>query len=233
MNARVNEIFYSLSGEGISQGIPTVFVRFAGCSLRCGVVASRKLWCDTGYALSNTAGQEMSLDAILEKVEALSGTPTQILLTGGEPLEGERKNFCSEFAKIVYEKRHNSIFAFTRVETNGKEEIQNLQNMVFSIDYKLPGSGMEEHMNKENFHYIQKRNNPLDEVKFVVRDKTDFDRSIEVIQDFKLKQNLIFSSVYSELKPQVLADWLKEVNVIGARLSIQLHKYLWGEVRGV
>jgi 7-carboxy-7-deazaguanine synthase len=231
--AIVNEIFYSISGEGISQGIPTVFVRFAGCSLRCGLDGKRKLWCDTGYALSDKAGVEMDLDSILEKVESFSKRPTQILLTGGEPLEGEKKFFCSQIAKKVYLKRHNSNFAFTRIETNGKENIQNLEYMVFSIDYKLPGSGMESEMNRDNFHFIKSRNNLLDEVKFVVRDRIDFERSLEVIKEFQLNQNLIFSSVYHDLKPAVLADWLKEENIPGARLSIQLHKNLWGEERGV
>ncbi|MBK8395268.1 MAG: 4Fe-4S cluster-binding domain-containing protein [Leptospiraceae bacterium] len=233
MIAKVNEIFYSLSGEGVSQGIPTVFIRLAGCSLRCGLDGTRKLWCDTGYALSDQAGKEMSLEEVLETVESYSATPTQILLTGGEPLEGEKKFFCAEFAKMVSLKRHNSIFAFTRVETNGKENIQDLKHMVFSIDYKLPGSGMESEMNRNNFHFIKDRNNPLDEVKFVIRDRIDFERSLEVIQEFKLNQNLIYSSVYKDLKPAVLADWLKENNILGAKFSIQLHKYLWGEVKGV
>lgn len=231
--AIVNEIFYSLSGEGVSQGIPTVFVRFAGCGLRCGLDGARKLWCDTGYALSEKAGVEMSAEEILSKVNASSKSPTQILFTGGEPLEGEKKFFCAELAKMVYLKRHNSTFAFTRVETNGKENIQDLKHMVFSIDYKLPGSGMEFQMNRDNFHFIKERNNPLDEVKFVVRDRADFDRSREVITEFQLNQNLIFSSVYHDLKPVVLAEWLKAENIPGARLSIQLHKYLWGEAHGV
>jgi 7-carboxy-7-deazaguanine synthase len=92
---------------------------------------------------------------------------------------------------------------------------------------------MESQMNRDNFHSIKERNNPLDEVKFVVRDRADFDRSLEVIEEFQLSQNLIFSSVYHDLKPVVLADWLKAENIPGARLSIQLHKYLWGEERGV
>lgn len=229
----VNEIFYSLSGEGVSQGIPTVFVRFAGCSLRCGQIDGRKLWCDTGYALSKNSGTEMTLEEILDKIDSFSKSPTQLLLTGGEPLEGEKKFFCSNIAKKVYEKRHKSIFAFTRVETNGKESIQDLKYMVFSIDYKLPGSGMESYMNRDNFHCIKERNNSLDEVKFVVRDRSDFDRSLEVIQEFQLNQNLIYSSVFHDLKPTDLAEWLKEENIEGARLSIQLHKYLWGEKRGV
>ena len=209
MKVIVNEIFYSLSGEGVSHGVPTVFVRLAGCSLRCGMDGTRKLWCDTGYALSEKAGSEMSMEEILAKVESFSKTPTQILLTGGEPLEGEKKFFCAEFTKMVYLKRHNSNFAFTRVETNGKEDIQDLNNMVFSIDYKLPGSGMESLMNADNFHFIKTLNNPLDEVKFVVRDRADFDRSLEVIEEFGMNQNLIFSSVYHSLKPSLLANSLK------------------------
>ena len=92
---------------------------------------------------------------------------------------------------------------------------------------------MESEMNRNNFHFIKDRNNPLDEVKFVIRDRIDFERSLEVIQEFKLNQNLIYSSVYKDLKPAVLADWLKENNILGAKFSIQLHKYLWGEVKGV
>lgn len=56
------------------------------------------------------------------------------------------------------------------------------------MDYKLPGSGMEDRMNQENFRILEKRHNSLDEIKFVVRDRIDFDRSIEVIRDKKYRQ---------------------------------------------
>ncbi len=233
MKARINEIFYSLSGEGISQGVPTIFIRFAGCSLRCGQTDSKKLWCDTGYALSNSSGDEFSLEEVFEKIEKISNSPTQILLTGGEPLENQKRVFCYELSKMIFQKRHNLNYAYTRIETNGKESILNLDNMVFSLDYKLPGSGMEKFMYKENFHFISKRKNPLDEVKFVVRDEVDFLRASEVIEEFSLNQNLIFSPVYKELPPEVLANWIKEKNIEGAKLSLQLHKQLWGEKKGV
>lgn len=233
MKARINEIFYSLSGEGVSQGIPTIFIRFAGCALRCGQTNSKKLWCDTGYALSKNAGNEYSVEEIIKKIEEISKTPSQIILTGGEPLENEKRFFCIELTKMISQKRHNLNYAYTRIETNGKESILDLENMVYSLDYKLPGSGMEKFMNRENFHFISKRKNPLDEVKFVVRDKIDFLRAVEVIDEFLLNQNLIFSPVYNELAPEILAEWIKEKNIIGAKFSIQLHKFLWGEKRGV
>ena len=235
MNSLVNEIFYSLSGEGVSQGVPTVFIRFAGCSLRCGLKTGKKLWCDTPYALSNQAGEEFSLEELIQKVDSFTKTPQQIILTGGEPLEGAKKFFCIEFAKMIYKKRHSKDTVIIRMETNGKESIRDkeLESFAFSLDYKLPGSGMEEYMDKENFAYIKQRNSSLDEVKFVIRDKADFERALEIIEEFKLNQNLIFSPVYTELEPKELAEWIKHSNQKGIQLSLQLHKLLWGEVRGV
>lgn len=233
MKAVIHEIYSSISGEGISAGVPTILVRFAGCSLRCGKVADKKLWCDTPYSLSYSAGVEMELEEVFQKIMDLSKTPSQILFTGGEPLEGKHRFFCSELAKMIYKKGHNYYCDKIRVETNGKESIQDLEFMVFSIDYKLPGSGMEEFMDKGNFHYIHSRNNPLDEVKFIIRDRRDYERSLEVVAEFQLHQNLIYSTVHKECSPTELADWLKESGPIGARLSLQLHKILWGNKRGV
>ncbi|MBI4317524.1 MAG: 7-carboxy-7-deazaguanine synthase QueE [Chloroflexi bacterium] len=72
---RVSEIFFSLQGEGVNIGHPAVFLRLAGCNLRC-------LWCDSKYTWDE--GQELSCDEILERVRAC---PCQrLVITGGEPL---------------------------------------------------------------------------------------------------------------------------------------------------
>jgi 7-carboxy-7-deazaguanine synthase len=73
----VNEIFYSLQGEGFLAGLPSVFVRLAGCPLRC-------RWCDTKYAWSKEAGRRYSIDQI---VRAVQQWPCRfVVITGGEPM---------------------------------------------------------------------------------------------------------------------------------------------------
>jgi 7-carboxy-7-deazaguanine synthase len=234
MKVRISEIFYSISGEGMSAGIPTVFVRLSGCSLRCGLTETKKLWCDTGYALGFEKGSLEDLDSVIQKIESFSEN-SQIILTGGEPLEGEEKRkFCLAISEYFWEKRHKQSFPLTRVETNGKESIEGFPYLVFTLDYKLPGSGMEDWMLASNFYHIRDRKNPLDEVKFVVRDRPDFDRAVEIIKHYHLeKTHLLFSPVEGELPAEILAEWVKDLRLSNIRLSLQLHKILWGSRRGV
>jgi 7-carboxy-7-deazaguanine synthase len=234
MAVRITEIFYSLSGEGMTVGIPTIFVRLAGCSLRCGQDGDRKMWCDTGYSLSFTSGEVQTVDFTLDWIEKTNPL-AQIILTGGEPLEGEEKRkFCAVLSSRVWDKRHNSPFQATRVETSGSESISEFPHCVFTIDYKLPGSGMEGRMLEKNFYSIRDRKNPLDEVKFVVRDHADFSRAKEIVQKFSLESTmLLFSPVHKELESAELAEWVKEAKYPNSRLSLQIHKILWGERRGV
>jgi len=230
----VTEIFYSLSGEGCSQGIPTVFIRFSGCSLRCGKTADKKLWCDTEYSLSHKVGDKMSITDILNKVISLSKNPTQIILTGGEPLEGKNQQYSVELSKKIYEERVHGIFRHVRIETNGKEDIREIPYAVFTLDYKLPGSGMEEFMFRENFQYLVERKNSLDEIKFVVRDIADYNKAMYMVSKWNLVNIcLLFSPVQNEMDPIELAELVKESNLPNARLSLQLHKLLWGNRRGV
>ena len=73
----VNEIFYSLQGEGKLAGVGSVFIRLAGCPLRC-------RWCDTKYAWDADAGDILTPEQILEKTKAY---PAQfVVVTGGEPM---------------------------------------------------------------------------------------------------------------------------------------------------
>ncbi|EQA35655.1 4Fe-4S single cluster domain protein [Leptospira inadai serovar Lyme str. 10] len=234
MKSVIHEIYLSVSGEGISTGLPTIFVRFAGCSLRCGMTGSKKLWCDTPYALSPNAGREMSIDEVVFEIRSLSHTSTQVLLTGGEPLENGKKDFSKILANRLREERNSSgNFPRVRVETNGAESIQDLADMVFTLDYKLPGSGMEDKMRVENFEFLRDRNDSLDEIKFVVRDREDFERAIDVVDRFQLKGNLLVSPVFNELSPELLVEWIKESGKRDLRLSLQTHKYIWGDKRGV
>lgn len=73
---RVNEIFYSIQGEGKHTGMPAVFIRLAGCSMNCP-------FCDTKYAFA--AGQEKTVREMLDEVRAFACE--NVILTGGEPTE--------------------------------------------------------------------------------------------------------------------------------------------------
>ena len=100
---RINEIFYTLQGEGAHSGIPAVFVRFSGCNLRCP-------WCDTEFAEYT----EMSAEQIIAEMQALYDVPNQrrkmCVLTGGEP--------SLQIDKALTDALHAADF-YICVETNG------------------------------------------------------------------------------------------------------------------
>lgn len=236
MEGKIHEIYSSISGEGISQGIPTVFLRFAGCSLRCGKTGTKSLWCDTPYALGPNQGEFYEDEKILSKLKELDPKETfQILMTGGEPLEAKNGLTALRIAKSIYESRTKSQSPYprARVETNGKEKITEDPFWVFTMDYKLPGSGMETLMDWDNFQTLKKRHNSLDEIKFVVRDRIDFQRSLEVISEVKIQTNLLYSPVHGELDAKELVEWIKSDGPPNSRLSLQIHKVLWGNQKGV
>lgn len=73
----ISEIFYSIQGEGELTGVPSVFIRTAGCNLRCG-------WCDTPYASWQPEGEKLDVEEIMRRVEAHPAR--HAVLTGGEPM---------------------------------------------------------------------------------------------------------------------------------------------------
>ncbi|MEM3445353.1 MAG: radical SAM protein, partial [Thermoplasmata archaeon] len=141
---RINEIFYSIQGEGINIGIPMVFVRVTGCNLRC-------RWCDTAYAFEE--GTEMSLDAIFKKVEEFN--TNRVCITGGEPLlYKELTKLISMFIDTGY---------FVQVQTNGSKTVQEMpceENLCISMDIKCPSSGMHDKMDFSNIELLS----PFDEL---------------------------------------------------------------------
>lgn len=73
----ISEIFYSIQGEGMLTGVPSVFVRTSGCNLRCN-------WCDTPYASWNPEGEQRSVAQIVSEVQ--THPARHVVLTGGEPM---------------------------------------------------------------------------------------------------------------------------------------------------
>ena len=207
---RVCEAFRSLQGEGKKIGVPTFFIRTVGCNLKC-------LWCDTQYATSES-GEEMTVDEIMDLVK----DEKDVCLTGGEPmlqkdtLELLRK--LSDAGKTVV------------LETNGSvplDDVPDSENIIISMDIKCPGSGMQDKMDFSNIALLRKK----DQLKFVISDGVDLEYAVEVLEEYRLECEVIFTPVGGmDIEP--LAEEVVERR-IDARVLPQLHKIIWGNKRAV
>jgi 7-carboxy-7-deazaguanine synthase len=210
----VHEIYASIQGESTFAGLPCTFVRLTGCNLRC-------VWCDTAQAFYG--GTRMRRDEVLARALAL-GTPL-VELTGGEPLLQPgaiplMSELCDAGKRVL-------------VETSGETDVSPVDPRVHKImDLKAPGSG-ESHRNRwENLLHL----GPRDEIKFVLKDRTDYEWMRETIRERDLEGKvgaLLASCVFGELSPADLVGWVVE-DRLGVRVQLQMHKYIWGaEATGV
>ena len=211
LSLKVSEIFFSLQGEASRAGLPTVFVRLAGCPLRC-------VWCDTEHAFSD--GRRLTLAQILESV---GGYQTrQVCVTGGEPLA--QKNCLPLLAALCdagYE---------VCLETSGALDISEVDARVSRIvDLKAPGSGESAKNRWANLALLTAR----DELKFVIKDRADYEWARQTIAEHRLDAicPLLFSPVQGEINPTTLAEWIL-ADRLPVRFQLQLHKLLWGNMRG-
>lgn len=214
---KVNEIFHSIQGESTFAGEPCVFVRLTGCNLRCS-------WCDTEYAFHE--GVRKSVEEIVAEVDRMSGGPERSIveITGGEPLLQEG---CHDLARALLGRRYRVL-----LETGGHMPIEAVpEGVVRIVDVKCPASGEAERNRWENLDALR----PGDQVKFVVRDRRDYDWASEVIARHALasKAVVLLSPVHDELEAGELADWVLR-DRLPVRVQVQVHKVLWpGVLRGV
>jgi 7-carboxy-7-deazaguanine synthase len=206
MSLIVSEIFHSIQGESSYVGLPCTFVRLAGCNLRCRYCDSRYTW---------EGGQEATLDQVIEAVLAYRGRLAQI--TGGEPLvQAETPALASALQQNGYT---------VLVETNGALDVSVLpRNVVRIMDIKCPSSGESHRTLWENAWKLE----PHDEVKFVIADRHDYEWARGIIGErFGMsKTKVLVSTVFGELPPRKLAEWILE-DQLEVRLQIQLHKVIW------
>jgi 7-carboxy-7-deazaguanine synthase len=198
---KIAEIFKSLQGEGQNQGRPCLFIRLAGCNLRC-------RWCDT--TSSQSGGKEMSLDTISEQIWRTN--PPYICITGGEPLL-QAEELESLLASL--HKRGTLI----DIETNGTVDFTRFQSYAsVCMDVKCPSSG-----EKSNLTLLENIG-PYDSVKFVVKDEEDCQYALEVMKSHPIAGEIFFSPVFgTDYKP---ITRFVLVNNLPVRFQLQLHKIL-------
>jgi 7-carboxy-7-deazaguanine synthase len=145
-----------------------------------------------------------------------------VTITGGEPL---LQPAVIPLIKYLLEKAY-----IVLVETNGSLPINILPPGVIRImDIKCPGSGMSNFMEWKNIDYL----GPKDEVKFVLSDKYDYEWAKEICFKYQLQRRsqILFAPVFQKLSLSTLAEWILS-DQISVRLQPQLHKIIWGEIRG-
>jgi len=209
---RITEIFYSLQGETSTTGLPTVFVRLTGCPLRCS-------YCDTEYAFFG--GEKIAVSTILASV-ADHGC-RYVTVTGGEPLAQPN---CVPLLKQLCDLNYR-----VSLETSGALSIEHVDaRVVVILDFKTPGSGEVARNDWGNVRYLKS----TDEVKFVICDRNDYEWARMKIDQFNLiskGSELLFSPSHGQLPAGDLAEWIL-ADKLPARLQLQLHKQLWGDVPG-
>jgi 7-carboxy-7-deazaguanine synthase len=126
---RATEIFYSLQGEGMLAGVPSVFVRLAGCPLRC-------RWCDTAYAWDYAAGMEYDLADLVAEVERFPCR--HVVITGGEPMVGADLMPRPGLADLTH--RLKSLDEHITIETAGVMFVPDLACDLMSVSPKLSNS---------------------------------------------------------------------------------------------
>ena len=210
----INEIFHSIQGESTHAGCRCVFIRLTACDLRCA-------WCDTPYAFHE--GRKMSIDEILAEVDRHDCETVE--LTGGEPL----------LQKEVYPLMQHLLDRGKTVllETGGHVSLEQVPSAVHTImDVKCPGSGEAHTTDRENLNRLDDN----DEVKFVIKDRADYDYACDIVRRHVLHDKVaavLFSPVHGVLDPRTLSEWVL-ADRLPVRVQLQVHKYIWSpETRGV
>jgi len=211
---KVSEVFFSIQGESTYAGLPCIFIRLSGCNLRC-------LWCDTPYAQDMEEGYDLSIEDILKEIKRFRCHLVEI--TGGEPLiQEETISLINRLLASGYT---------VLLETNGSAPLSDIDPLVVKvIDVKCPGSGQGGGFLMGNLDFITQR----DEVKFVIKDRGDYEFARGFVEE-RLQgktDKILFSPAHPEMNPEELARWILE-DGLKVRIQPQIHKYIFGDRRGV
>lgn len=209
---KVVEKFISINGEGSRAGQLAAFIRFPYCNLNCS-------YCDTKYANGNDAKYDLlTCEEILNYLK--ENKVINVTLTGGEPLlQNDIKDLIEQLINYGYS---------VEIETNGSIDISpfiNDRRPIFTLDYKLPSSNMENHMNLDNYQYLNKN----DVIKFVIGNIEDLNKAKFIINKYNLLDNVkvYFSPVFGKIDPKEIVDYMIKHHLNKVNLQLQLHKFIW------
>ena len=204
---RLKELYRSIQGESTFAGWPCVFVRTAGCDIRC-------VYCDEAHAF--TGGERVDDRRDPRARRALGVRLVEV--TGGEPLA---QKGTPELVRRLCDAGYQVL-----IETGGHHDISVLDPRAHAIvDVKTPGSQMMAHNDLANLDRLR----PGDEVKFVLCDRADYEFAVKILREHGLEERVPvhFSPVHPGLDPRDLVQWLLD-DGLRVRLNLQLHKYVWG-----
>ena len=208
---KVNEIFFSIQGESMFTGKPTIFLRFTGCPFNCS-------YCDTAYAF--TEGTKMSIDEILNSI--INYKTRYLCITGGEPLV---QPHLHDLINILLDENY-----IITIETSGLVDISRLnKNISITMDIKTPSSNESKNNIFNNINHLKKN----DAIKFVIASDEDYIWSKKIIEKYSLIKicSIYFSPSFNEYSIKTLAE--KIINdQLEVTLQNQFHKQIWGEIRG-
>lgn len=211
MALRLTEIFFSLQGEASRAGLPTVFVRLTGCPLRC-------TWCDTTYSF--TGGEPATIASVLAEVAKYP--VRQVCVTGGEPLAQKE---CLALLVALCDAGYD-----VSLETSGALDIAAVDPRVARImDLKAPDSGESVRNLWGNLALLNQR----DEIKIVIASRADYEWARQTLREHKLDElcSVLLSPAQGLVEPTALAEWILE-DGLNVRFQMQLHKLLWGNMKG-
>ena len=210
---RVIEIYASVQGESTFAGLPCVFIRLAGCNLRC-------TWCDSEFTF--TGGVHRRISDVVAEVAGFGINLVEV--TGGEPLAqrtaiGLMSGLCEAGHRVL-------------LETSGSLDISAVPEGVVTImDLKPPDSGEVDANRMENLDLLR----PHDELKFVLASRRDYEWSCALVREHGLDKRftVLFSTAFGLLDPALVSEWLCE-DKLAVRLQLQMHKFIWpSDARGV
>lgn len=225
---RLTEIFHSIQGEGQTVGLPTTFVRFTGCSLRCS-------WCDTTYSFYG--GEDWTVEKVMERLAPIK--TKRVCITGGEPMD-QPDAALALMGRLLAEGYQVVLETSGSIDLAEADKLEPRAKLQLSMDLKCPSSNMQKRNRYENLALLKAH----DQLKFVLSDRRDYEFARDVLRSHAIRSEVLMQPMWASPNPvaptktegdkadlATLAAWVLE-DGLDVRVGTQLHKVIWGHAMG-